>query len=993
MSRLENPFLDEPTEQATVAGLGGALRSILKSRTALRPDIRPTGKPPVVDPFRKPKDPAAPADGGPPVEQNLDELDETGSKPGGTRDPTGSGLDEPLDELDENATPQGVEAGDTPPGREAGDADPVLEVTPPPTRPAPEDEALAEMDRARRARAQVSTEDAQGAARRLTAPGSLDDFDLDSVEQINFDIIDTPADVDVVIARIADEAKGKIMAERRGIQTDDMVRALANDIGVQSDTIKRVMTRERGDQLLPEQVVAARKFLGKSAGVLTELAKRIASGQGVSDIDQLRFLRQIQLHSEFQIKFMGARAEAGRLFRAFGIPLDDVQGSIDPEALSEMLAVAKSGAGMDVNRLARQVVELADNPAKLNHFTRNYHHSLLGRIVNELFVSSILSGVKTHVVNGLSTAMFMPMQMVEYEVAAMLGRRLSKEDRVLQGEGAAMLFGAVSGIRDAMRLSWHAMKSGQSSDLFSKFDQPFAPAIARENFGRYGENGFLGPVIDGIGATGRAFIERVMVPMDEFFKVLAYRGDLARTAYRRANLEGEAQGWTPEQISDSIRVKMEEPPTEAIQNAKAAALYSTFQLPLGEKGRRIERALNVWAPMRLITPFIRTPGNIFKDAWLERTPIGLFSQDVRRTLEAGGPEAQLMRARMNMGVGLGVATATMAASGFITGGAPDNPEARALLGENWQPYSFTWVNDDGKRVWVSYARAEPLAFIIGAIADAVQWMQWKADVDSDATLEDEDKARRVFVAAVAGIVNNSMSKTFMSGMSEFFAFAHEPQLLADSYINRYAESMVPFSKFRRDVSDISDPIMRQAFDMRNRLYRDSGIWALPGQDRGEALPPMRDQRGRVRAKFGVINPFPVRAVEIDPVDEQLKDLMRQTNRVPLSRVRRIQDGVKLDEWQMEAFTNYSRNIQKLPTAYTSRHVTFNEGLTLMLSDPRFLKLGPDGQVSEVQGLARQFDEGARLWMAKNDPAYAAAAARKKQILNRARHGQYLPAGQ
>ena len=71
--------------------------------------------------------------------------------------------------------------------------------------------------------------------------------------------------------------------------------------------------------------------------------------------------------------------------------------------------------------------------------------------------------------------------------------------------------------------------------------------------------------------------------------------------------------------------------------------------PLAQLGRDLQSLLNKSAPAKIILPFIRTPTNLLKMGFVERTPLGFVVKKIREEFAAGDERAQLARARMTFG--------------------------------------------------------------------------------------------------------------------------------------------------------------------------------------------------------------------------------------------------------------------------------------------------------------------------------------------------------
>jgi hypothetical protein len=108
-----------------------------------------------------------------------------------------------------------------------------------------------------------------------------------------------------------------------------------------------------------------------------------------------------------------------------------------------------------------------------------------------------------------------------------------------------------------------------------------------------------------------------------------------------------------------------------IANAKEVAEYQTFQTPLGKSADRFKTSPTAHILAKLLFPFVRTPINLLKYAG-ERTPLGVFSQEVRDNLAGknGAVARDTQIARITLGTMVGVAALRMASQGLITGGGP-----------------------------------------------------------------------------------------------------------------------------------------------------------------------------------------------------------------------------------------------------------------------------------------------------------------------------------
>lgn len=800
-------------------------------------------------------------------------------------------------------------------------------------------------------------------ADRLSA-ARLGDYALDEPWQTNFDTINTTDDIKAVIADVAAQNAPKIQEARRGIVTNEQLKGLAADLDVNEDVIRAVMTRESGGVLKPEVILASRQVLNSSAERILTLAKKVSAGQA-NDLDRLAFRRQIQFHNEYQTQFMGARAEAGRALNAFGIPVGS-----DAAQIGRMKELVENMHGHDTDELAR-VLSNVDNIQGVNKLAKEYSRSRLMGTVQELFINSILSGPKTHLVNTIGNGLFQSMNIAETAVAARIGKFLPGADHVMVGEASAMVYGTLSGWRDGLRLAAKTFKSGQSIEQLSKFEGMERKAISSKNLlPAQMQDGMLGSAIDGLGSFIRLPTERVMAPTDEFFKTIAYRAELSRQAYLHAQRQIDA-GADPKTAGDLVAQFMENPPASGVDMAQDYITYSTFQNPLGPTGQKFQQALQSTPGGFLIAPFIRTPVNVFKAGFAERSPLAVFSANFRQAIARGGRDRDLALARAGMGT-LTVGLAAMAASsGAITGGGPQDPKARKLLeATGWQPYSFRIEDTDtGEVTYQSYARAEPLAFVIGATADAVEVAAY---LDYDDELKSDAEQLNTTIAAItAGVANNTMSKTFMQGVADFSEALSDPKQYMTGYLQKTGQALIPYSSFRRTAAQMQDPVLREAWTMLDRVKVSSGI---PGYS--ENAPPKRDVFGKpIMYKggsiLGIMSPFPDTKDTTDPVLREIVSLMTETRQVPISSPQKKIEGMRLSAEEYDEFVRYSRT----EPLFSGR--TFHEELDRVMGTSAYLVASPDSRVLLIKHVQDAADSAGRAMLEQNNSEFAARIAAQR----------------
>lgn len=777
----------------------------------------------------------------------------------------------------------------------------------------------------------------------------LDSMNLDRSFQPNFDMIETTDDIKSVIAQTAEKNQIGITAARRGKITNDQLMGLSNDLDIDVDVIRPILERESGGTLNAETIVASRQVLNSSAERILGLAKKIDAGQATDEM-KLQFRRQMDFHKEYMQGFMGARAETGRALHAFGIKIGS-----EPENIKRMAEVVETMHGRDITKVASALAKV-DSLQGVNKLTRELTRSKVRGVVEEVFINSILSGIKTHVINTTGNALFQTMNIAETAVAARIGRLFNDAERMQIGEASAQLYGMLGGFRDGLRMMGKTLRTATGGSV-NKFESAYPKAISAENLELSGP---LGRVADLMGNVIRAPTERALAAEDDLFKSMAYRSNMHREALRRGVQAREVQGLDDNQTAAVIRDFLENPTDEMRLQSDDFALYATFQNPLGETGRTIQGLVNKVPGLKMIAPFIRTPTNLFKGAFIDRTPIGLFSKRIRDDIAAGGARRDMVLARVSMGSLTAASVALAVSGGVITGGGPSNFRARKTLeATGWRPYSMRTLNPvTGKVTYNSYARAEPLAFIMGAVADAAEMSEWM-DVDPDLDSEAE-VANKMMASIVGGIADNTMSKTFLSGLSRFNDALMDPDRHLKSWMDSMTGALIPYSALRRDLTRIQDPVIRQAWTLGEKLRASSGI---PGwsEQAPAALDIFAEERHHPKGTFlGVVSPFPEGVQTTDPVRLEVARLLKESNTVPLSFPSRRIEGLRLSVQEYHDLVRSSRKTIELGG------LTFHPALKSLMSSELYKGATIDTQSTLIKSVQTEFDQAARALLERNN---------------------------
>lgn len=713
-------------------------------------------------------------------------------------------------------------------------------------------------------------------------------FDFDEPYQVDFDRINNASDVVNEIALLNEKNKEAIQTQRRNVVPDVELRELANDLSTDEETIKKVLKLKPGEILPPEYILSMKQVMTQSGRKLRDLATKIKDGSA-TDIDKIGFHKQWEFHSQFNKQFMGVRAEYGRGLRALGVTIDD------SVPLGEIMNRISSNV-TDERSMADQILLATDNKS-LNRVIES-QRGIMGKsadAVHELFISSILSGVQTHIVNTASNALKAVFSPLDTFVASHL--KSSGPEIVQKGEASAQLQGMFESNWEALQMAFKVLKTGEAYGGASKVDVDYAKAISANALG-IKEGTTAAWMADATGKFVRLPVDNLMGAEDAFFKVLHEGGALRQLAHRKAT----AQGLSGADYADEVARLMENPDKDMLQQVYMAGLKGTFQQELGPAGKGIQQLRNKIPGASFIVPFIKTPLNLLYEGFMERTPLGLLSKDISNKLKAGGAEAQMTKARMMIGTALNGTLLGIAMNNQITGGTPKDPKLRqAWKDAGVQPYSFVTTNDDGSKEYLSFDRLEPFNSILALYANINQTIQ-VANLDGDnpdASKEMEKLAAGIGIAFSEATIN----KTFMQGLQQFLEAVTDPKAHSTSFVKNYLQAMVPLSGTLKNIKNEMDPYIRDASDRLLNITKNLPILS-------EGNVPILDNFGKkIEVDHNFIPAFMKVGVEgtTDKLRQEVLRLTETTKSVPVYKPEKTIGGYKLKPQEYYDYTNLATN--------------------------------------------------------------------------------------
>ena len=438
---------------------------------------------------------------------------------------------------------------------------------------------------------------------------------------------------------------------------------------------------------------------------------------------------------------------------------------------------------------------------------------------------------------------------------------------------------------------------------------------------------------------------RLLTAGDELFKAMGYRMELNAQAFRTAKsegLEGEA-------LASRIQSIINNPPENIHLASVDASRYQTFTKELGERGKSVQNVLHANPEARVIVPFLRTPTNIMK--WVgERTPLAPLNAGIRADIKAGGARGDMALAKIATGSMAMAIAADYTMSGNITGGGPNNPAMRNLLRTTgWQPYSIK-VGDE----YLAFNRLDPVGSFIGLSADITEIMGQTTEAD---TMD-------LVMSAVTATAQNITSKTYLSGVAEFFdmmsGISADPESAnkqARRWVERMAGSVIPsgVAQLERTLS----PELNATQGILEKIQS-----RIPGYS--DSLPPRRNIFGEPIVLSGglgpdIMSPIYTSTVKNDPIAEEI---VKQGTllRMPLKNI----GGVDLTTHQYDDYIKFysgeNNRAMKDQPLKDRLDQEMNSGMYLNGSD------GPEGLKSTIiTTVFASYREGAKAEMLDKYP--------------------------
>lgn len=631
---------------------------------------------------------------------------------------------------------------------------------------------------------------------------------------VNWSRINSSDDVKRMMGQMIDAQPDQVAAAQRGVRTNAQTAAAAEDI----DAWKLLVgeRKENAAKILSAEEQYALRTLWTSAGdKLIELARAAREG-GPEEL--YAFRRMMATYDIIQKEVVGIRTETARALQQWAMPA----GSSTKVLEDINNALIRSG-GLDFNQaMAEKIVSAAEMGGQraIDEIMKKTWRAKSADALREIWINSILSGPKTHLVNTISNSAVFAHALTERAVAGRLGNIISPVDGVRIGEATAMMQGLRQSYRDAFRLAAKAWKTGQSGFGMQQIDAPRMNTISAEGF-QVSSNSAMGKALDAVGSVVN-IPGRALGAADEFFKTINYRAELWAQAFRRASEEVDRGILSSSKLKDRMAEIIMDPPDDIATAARDLAKYNTFTNDPGQFSRAVMKIRSIvdhksteafgMPSASFVVPFLNTPANIFSYTF-ERTPIAPIMGRFKADLAAGGARANMAMAKLGLGSMMMTVAYDMAMDGEITGSGPTgqkNWSKRAhMRSGGWQPYSVrVKVGEDADGTpqyrWFAYNRLDPLGSIVGLSADLAEYARNHNDGVDIEVLE-------AFAAGIFATAENLTSKAYLSGFADFVEAMQDYQYKSEYFMNRLLSSFVPTGV--KEVAQFMDPRAKQTTNL------------------------------------------------------------------------------------------------------------------------------------------------------------------------------------
>ena len=705
--------------------------------------------------------------------------------------------------------------------------------------------------------------------------------------KVNFSKIKGDDDIRSVIAQMLEVRPEAIDTARRGQVDWRSSEMSSTNILRNDDSFDRLLTRRTGQAANEAEILAYRRLWAASGERLRTVAQ--VAAKAPTEANLMAFRQMLATHGAIEESVMGVRAEAGRALQIWRKPVGSSE--FVARRISEMVNGADGSARTANQEMAKLIANGLD-PEALGELARKVPRLTNAQRIRTIVQASMLTSPSTHVANTTGNTLG-----ILFEIGARRMAEGAGTGAIVQGEAAAMMAGLNQAIYDIIQRAPKVTRFIQNIDDAATKAELDANALGNHLFAETAQSS--NPAISGAANLLNGIIQtpaKLTSGADKYAKYVSYSAALNATAYRKAFRDVEAGVIKGNDVGRRASEYMLHPSDDMIDEAYRLADEITFsrtqeywtdkndkQYPgLGRSMLNIRKAVEGSGdnPLRgfasgVIMPFINTPANIMSYS-MRSSPFAPLMKRYQEDMIAGGARAEVAKARMRLGSAVMWSGFSLAASGYVTGGGPSDPNQRqALMRTGWQPYSIKIGNK-----YYSYNRLDPLGTLLsmsGDMADVAVNTDWNDN-------EQVDQWSEYVGIAVGAIGASLMNKSMLKGVSDLIELAADPKRNGERFVTERLASGNP--ALLRTIERTIDPYQREAmvdpskeqstngilnaWDSMTQAYKDD----IPGLSTSQ--PIKRDMWGRpvmnasgMGPAWELLSPSRASTARGEPIDNEL----------------------------------------------------------------------------------------------------------------------------
>ena len=610
-------------------------------------------------------------------------------------------------------------------------------------------------------------------------PSKLKDFNISKFE--------TRADILKFIDEISVQFKSSIDKQKRGVQTNEATREMAQLLQVNSKDLKESLLKIKpGQTLNAETILAARELLLAAMNKMDELAV-IAKTGGVDDL--MNFRQHMALTSELQKIIKGVQTETGRALQQFKIPVREKGFTArNLDDLNRDQLIMDLGGDEAIRNLAKTYLKANTSKARATLTEKVGFITRTQDALAEIFINAILSNPMTHVRNTAGNWITQGIMMQERKIAGKFFSDMSQTGGVSEFEAIAKAYGRSQAASEMWAAIGRELAQGKMPTIKNQFSGSkveMRPGKATAEHLGMKEGGFA-TGIDALGSLltlGRIPTKMLSVS-DNYFKNLEYRSEIYALAYRETIELVQNGAVSKANAAEFLANRVVNPPEAHVKRAMEVTLESTFQTKLGTRGDVLDlgkglqrlKSSSGWFTFisNYYLPFIQTPANVV-GMTLERTPglnfaltsyrkdiagdNGLAAQQLAKSKMATGSLFYLTVMGMTFGQPFGMSTTgTSPEIGMDYKNKYNKSDMKKLMGIQSGTVNFRYGDEV---LQINLTGNDPIAMAFRQASDLASIAQYG--------FENNDQAQdylNMVLGFTLSVGENIGSSTFMAGIGK-----------------------------------------------------------------------------------------------------------------------------------------------------------------------------------------------------------------------------------